>query len=179
MLDTQQRHVQDAPQVVFKLAPQGRIHRLREGYWATTYQEAMARVEIAGCGEDTLVGHARDFGALLAASEPFIQPDELIVGTCHALPLDREAIDLAQKALGYEFLSDADKARAYHVIGLGYTYIHQETEELGVVAGGLPSTIGAAFCCPPLPSPPLRAAQVPKPAPSIRLPRPHSYGGGL
>jgi formate C-acetyltransferase len=96
MLDTGQARVRAESQLAFKLAPQGRIHRLREGYWAGTYREALARKAIAGCGEDTPVGRARDFAALLAASDPFIQPDELIVGTCLALPLDPDAIDLGR-----------------------------------------------------------------------------------
>ncbi len=41
-----------------------------------------------------------------------------------------EAIDLAETALSYEHLSDENKARAYHVIGLGYTYVHQDSNEL-------------------------------------------------
>lgn len=43
---------------------------------------------------------------------------------------NREAINYAEKALSYEFLSTEDKARAHHVIGLSYTYIHQETGNL-------------------------------------------------
>jgi formate C-acetyltransferase len=70
------------------------MHRLREMYWAGTYRQALVHVPIEGCGEDTLIGHARDFAALLAASEPFIQPGELVVGSCLAMPVDPEAIRL-------------------------------------------------------------------------------------
>ena len=96
MLDTMQTSTQDRPQFPFKLAPQGRIHRLREQYWEGTYRKAVIHKEIAGCGEDTQVGHARDFAALLSASDPFIQPDELIVGIYLAVPLDPTAIDLGK-----------------------------------------------------------------------------------
>jgi tetratricopeptide (TPR) repeat protein len=41
-----------------------------------------------------------------------------------------DAIVLAGDALSYESLSDKDKARAYHVLGLGYTDIYQKTREL-------------------------------------------------
>ena len=42
----------------------------------------------------------------------------------------KEGINLAQEALAYEFLSTEDRARAYHVIGLCYTYLHQDSREL-------------------------------------------------
>ncbi len=42
----------------------------------------------------------------------------------------REGITLAQEALAYEFLSDDARARAYHVIGLCYTYLHQGSGEM-------------------------------------------------
>ena len=40
------------------------------------------------------MGHAEDFAALLEASDPFIQPDELLVGSCLAVPEDGDSIDL-------------------------------------------------------------------------------------
>ncbi|MFN2157111.1 MAG: pyruvate formate lyase family protein, partial [Anaerolineae bacterium] len=76
------------------LAPGGRVDRLREMYWRGTYRDAVVRKEIAGSGETDLVGHASDFAAVLGASDPFIQPGELIVGTRLALPRDREQLDL-------------------------------------------------------------------------------------
>jgi pyruvate-formate lyase len=63
-----------------ELAPGSRSYRLREMCWSGTHEAAMHKKRIVGCGEDTLVGHARDFAALLEASEPFIQDDEMIVG---------------------------------------------------------------------------------------------------
>jgi hypothetical protein len=84
----------NAPQIELDLAQGGRIHRLREMYWRGTYRQAVVYRDIAGCGQDSLTGHAADFCALLAASDPFIQPDELIVGSRLALPRDREALDL-------------------------------------------------------------------------------------
>ena len=71
-----------------------RSMRLREGYWNRTYYRALVRKEVVGCGEDTLTGHAKDFAALLEASDPFIQPDELIVGCCLAIPQDRDSLNL-------------------------------------------------------------------------------------
>jgi formate C-acetyltransferase len=90
-----------APQIKTALAPHGRVRRLREMYWRGTYRQAVVYRQIAGCGEDTLTGHAADFATLLAASDPFIQPGELIVGTRLAVPAsegtgeeDRWSIDL-------------------------------------------------------------------------------------
>jgi pyruvate-formate lyase len=69
-----------------ELAPDSRIFRLREMCWNGTHDAAMHTRRIIGCGEDTLVGHARDFRAILEASEPFIQDDELIIGGCLVTP---------------------------------------------------------------------------------------------
>lgn len=41
-----------------------------------------------------------------------------------------QGIALAKEALSYEFLSDNDRARAYHVIGLCYAYIYQDSEDM-------------------------------------------------
>jgi pyruvate-formate lyase len=86
--------VADQALIWTELVPAGRVDRLREMYWRGAYREAVTRKAIVGSGEEGLVGHARDFAALLAATDPFIQPDELIVGTCLALPHDREQLDL-------------------------------------------------------------------------------------
>jgi pyruvate-formate lyase len=67
-----------------ELATDGRSYRLWEMLWRGTHEAARHQKQIAGCGEDTLVGHARDFATLLDASEPFIQDEELIVGGCLA-----------------------------------------------------------------------------------------------
>ena len=42
----------------------------------------------------------------------------------------QQGVALAREALSYEFLSDNDRARAYHVIGLCYAYIYQDTEDM-------------------------------------------------
>ncbi len=39
----------------------------------------------------------------------------------------QQGIALAEEALSYQFLSDTDRALAYHVIGKCYTYIHQNS----------------------------------------------------
>jgi formate C-acetyltransferase len=69
-----------------ELEPGSRSDRLRDMHWQKTHEQAMARRPVTGSGEDTLIGHATDFANLLEASEPFIQPHELIVGTCLATP---------------------------------------------------------------------------------------------
>jgi pyruvate-formate lyase len=80
--------------VLTDLVPGGRVDRLREMYWRGTYRDAVVRRDIAGSGEEGLIGHAKDFAVLLAASDPTIQPGELIVGTCLAIPRDRKCLDL-------------------------------------------------------------------------------------
>ena len=41
-----------------------------------------------------------------------------------------QGVTLAKEALKYEFLSDNDRARAYHVVGLCYAYIYQDSEDM-------------------------------------------------
>jgi formate C-acetyltransferase len=77
-----------------ELASDSRSFRLREMCWRGTHEAALHTKRIVGCGEDTLVGHARDFAALLEASEPFIQSDELIIGGCLATPEEGSEFDL-------------------------------------------------------------------------------------
>lgn len=80
--------------IQLELEQGSRSHCLREMYWAGTHKQAMTRKSVVGCGENTLVGRARDFATLLEATDLLIQPYELIVGTCMAIPEDREGIDL-------------------------------------------------------------------------------------
>ena len=75
------------------LASGSRSYRLREMYWSATHETALVEKRIAGSCEDTLLGHAMDFAALLEASDPFIQSDELIVGSCLAAPQDGNQLD--------------------------------------------------------------------------------------
>ena len=94
MLLTQPVLMVDENQLALQLAPESRSDRLREMCWQHTHHEAIVLKRVVGCGEDTLTGHAKDFAALLEVSDPFIQPDELIVGTCLAFPYDENAINL-------------------------------------------------------------------------------------
>jgi pyruvate-formate lyase len=77
-----------------ELAPGSRSFRLREMVWSGTHEAALHTKRVVGCGEDTLVGHAKDFRAVLEASEPFIQDDELIVGGCLVTPEEGSDFDL-------------------------------------------------------------------------------------
>jgi len=63
-----------------------RSHRLRELHWAGAYEASRVSRPVSGCGLDTLTGRGLDFAAIAAASDPFVQPDELIVGECLAVP---------------------------------------------------------------------------------------------
>jgi pyruvate-formate lyase len=86
----------DRELLTLELDPGSRTHRLRDMHWSGTHESAVVSKPIQGSGEDTLTGHARDFAALLEASDPFIQPNELIVGTCLATPEDQANIDLGE-----------------------------------------------------------------------------------
>jgi formate C-acetyltransferase len=77
-----------------ELAPGSRSFRLREMCWRGTHEAAQHTRRIVGCGEESLVGNAQDFAALLQASEPFIQDDEWIVGGCLVTPADGSQFDL-------------------------------------------------------------------------------------
>jgi formate C-acetyltransferase len=91
-MDFEIEFAQDA----LELSPDSRSFQLREMTWDGTHEAALQEKSIAGCGEDTMTGHARDFAALLAASEPFIQSDERIVGACLAALKSGSALDLGQ-----------------------------------------------------------------------------------
>lgn len=76
------------------LDPSSRIFRLRELYWNKSHNAGLVRKDIDGSGDNSLIGHALDFSALLSASDVFILPEELIVG-CHlALPKQQDSINL-------------------------------------------------------------------------------------
>ena len=77
-----------------ELSPLARSYRLRARYWYHAHLASVARKPLVSCGEDNLLGHARDFATLLEASEPAIQADELIVGIYLALPHERKALSL-------------------------------------------------------------------------------------
>ncbi len=77
-----------------ELASGSRSHRLRALYWQGTHLSALHTRQIPGSGLDGMVGHALDFAKLLDASEPFIQPGELIVGGCLATPQDGDSLEL-------------------------------------------------------------------------------------
>ncbi len=80
--------------IQLELEPTSRIFKLREMYWNKTHDRARVRKERTGAGKKTLTGHAKDFAILLEASDPLIQPHELIVGCSLASPPDRDSINL-------------------------------------------------------------------------------------
>jgi pyruvate-formate lyase len=104
------------------LLPDSRSRRLREMCWHGTHEAARHTARIAGCDEDTLVGHAKDFAALLEASEPFIQEHELIVGGCLAIPAEGSQFDLGI----YDPHYPPNYARLLHVGLAGIRHSAQE-----------------------------------------------------
>jgi formate C-acetyltransferase len=79
-----------------ELDPSSRSYRLRQKHWQNTHEAAVVTKPVVGSGEDTLVGHAHDFAALLEASDPFIQDEELIVGAQLATPENADEINLGE-----------------------------------------------------------------------------------
>jgi len=80
--------------IPLELAPVSRTFRLRELYWDKTHNKARVQKQMVGSGDNTLIGHGKDFAIILEASDPFIQPDELIVGSALASPEDRKSLNL-------------------------------------------------------------------------------------
>lgn len=91
---TESALLEDENLIQLELPQTARTFRLREMYWDKTHNKSIIRKKISGSGDDTLVGHAKDFAILLEASDPFIQPDELIVGSALAIPEERGSINL-------------------------------------------------------------------------------------
>jgi pyruvate-formate lyase len=71
-----------------------RVFKLREMYWEGTHLAAMKQRRFEPSGDDSLLGHARDFVRLLGASDPSIQEHELIIGCCLAIPDQAKSLDL-------------------------------------------------------------------------------------
>jgi len=92
--DTMQAEGYGSVTIAAELDPDCRVHRLREMYWQRTHLRGRVRRPLSGCGEETARGHARDFAALLAGSDPFIQDHELVVGCSLAVPREKESLDL-------------------------------------------------------------------------------------
>lgn len=79
------------------------------------YREALQVINRGleyGVGEDVLA-HARVFASFYTFRQARY----------------RESIDLAKEALSYEFLEKNDRARAFHVIGLCYQTIYQQSND--------------------------------------------------
>jgi formate C-acetyltransferase len=76
--------------------PASRAYRLRQAYWQRRHYAALVRAPIQASGEDSLVGCARNFSAVLEASAPQIEADELIVGSSLAVPEDGSALGLGR-----------------------------------------------------------------------------------
>lgn len=91
---TESKILEENKQIQIDIESNSRSFRLREMYWNNTHNQGIVRKDVAGSGENTLIGHAKDFAALLEASDPFIQPNELIVGCALAIPEESKNINL-------------------------------------------------------------------------------------
>ena len=71
-----------------------RIHALREMYWAKTHAALTEAKVIEGSGDPSLVGHAKDFAALLEATPVQLQEHELLSGIALARPAEGSSLSL-------------------------------------------------------------------------------------
>ncbi|MDP6115379.1 MAG: pyruvate formate lyase family protein [Planctomycetota bacterium] len=70
-----------------------RIHLLREAYWRKEYCDAAESKVIQSSGDESLVGRGLDFAAVLDASSPHIEPNQLIAGVAIARPAEGSNIE--------------------------------------------------------------------------------------
>lgn len=95
------------------LDPAGRSYALREAFWRREPERYLIQERLEGCGEETLVGHARDFAAWLDASPPSIQPLDLLAG-------------VALKSVGRV---DLRKASHGSVLDLAFHELHPDLQQ--------------------------------------------------
>lgn len=77
-----------------ELIPGSRSHGLRDMYWNGDHEKQVTGKLLEGCGEETQVGKARDFVTLLEATDPVIQPLDMIAGVIPVRPTEGSSIDL-------------------------------------------------------------------------------------
>lgn len=78
------------------LDPSSRSHRLREMYWREEQDRFRQTRVVAGSGDTSLVGKARDFEALLDATPAAIQDVDLLAGIHLVVPAEGSGIDLGE-----------------------------------------------------------------------------------
>ncbi|MEW6751096.1 MAG: pyruvate formate lyase family protein [Candidatus Latescibacterota bacterium] len=77
-----------------ELEPAGRSHALREMFWNREHEQYLDSRVLAGSGQPTLVGRARDFALLLDATPPVFQPRDLLAGIALLRPAEGSTLDL-------------------------------------------------------------------------------------
>jgi len=78
---------------LLELNPESRSYRLREMFWQEAHRPYVESRKLAGCGEATLVGRAKDFATWLEASPPAIQPVDRLAGILPVWPAEGSSLD--------------------------------------------------------------------------------------
>ncbi len=79
-----------------ELYPNSRSYSLREMYWNGEHEQYRLSRALAGSGDASLVGKARDFETLLDETTAVIQPLDLLAGVSLVVPAEGSSIDLGQ-----------------------------------------------------------------------------------
>ncbi|MBT4501387.1 MAG: hypothetical protein HOC74_26905, partial [Gemmatimonadetes bacterium] len=105
-----------------ELSPDSRSFELRQMYWNGDHEKQVTEKLLEGCGESTQIGKARDFVTLLEATDPVIQPPDMIAGVIPVRPAEGSSIDL-----GY-YNGHYTPGHA-NIIRMGYTGIRDRAQE--------------------------------------------------
>ena len=105
-----------------ELDPNSRSYDLREMYWRGEHHQTIVSKALAGSGESTLVGKAKDFATILAETPAVIQPLDLLAGVSIVDLTQGSSIDLGH----YDGHYTPGHA---NLIRLGYTGLRDRARE--------------------------------------------------
>jgi len=74
--------------------PESRSFRLRRMYWNAEQNAHLQSAVLTGSGEKSLVGRAKDFAIVLDATQPVIQPLDMIAGVALVSAAEGSSVDL-------------------------------------------------------------------------------------
>ena len=105
-----------------ELANNSRSYQLREMYWEGAQYKYLSSKVLAGSGESTLVGKARDFATMLEETPPVIQPEDMLAGVKTVCLAEGSSINLGH----YDGHYTPGHA---NIIRMGYSGIRDRAEE--------------------------------------------------
>ena len=77
-----------------ELAAGGRSHKFREMFWNKEHEEHVVSKVLAGSGEASFVGKAKDFALMLEETPPVIQPVDILAGVIATRPAEGSSTEL-------------------------------------------------------------------------------------